>query len=101
MSGCLPHSSSCQAALDPLCTASPHACRQPRPELELGGHCTLVSDPYMRHVCSWKHQSTSRGRCTSKRLLIEFDSRLGKKLLLPGLRDLTCSTHRKMTTEVA
>ena len=39
----------------------------------------------MRHVCSWKHQSTSKGRWASKRLLIEFDSHLGKKLLLPWL----------------
>ena len=39
----------------------------------------------MRHVCSWQHQSTSRGRWASKKLLMEFDSHLGKKLLLPGL----------------
>ena len=39
----------------------------------------------MRHVCSWQHQSTSRGRWSSKRLLIELVSHLGKKLLLPGL----------------
>ena len=39
----------------------------------------------MRHVCSWQHQSTSRGRRTSKRLLMELVSHLGKKLFLPGL----------------
>ena len=39
----------------------------------------------MRHICSWQYQSTSRGRWASKRLLMEFDSHLGKKLLLPGL----------------
>ncbi|CAO2631756.1 hypothetical protein LEMLEM_LOCUS21456, partial [Lemmus lemmus] len=39
----------------------------------------------MRHVCSWQHQSTSRGRWASKRLLMELVSHLGKKLLLPGL----------------
>ena len=39
----------------------------------------------MRHVCSWQHQSTSRGRRASKRLLMELVSHLGKKLLLPGL----------------
>ena len=39
----------------------------------------------MRHVCSWQHQSSSRGRWALKRLLMEFDSHLGKKLLLPRL----------------
>ena len=39
----------------------------------------------MRHVCSWQHQSTSRGRWALKRLLMELVSHLGKKLLLPGL----------------
>ena len=39
----------------------------------------------MRHVCSWQHQSTSRGRCASKRLLMQFDSHLDKKLLLSEL----------------
>ena len=39
----------------------------------------------MRHVCSWQHQSTSRGRWALKRLLMKFDSHLGKKLLSPGL----------------
>lgn len=33
ISGCLPHSFSCQDALDPLCTASAHACCHPRPEM--------------------------------------------------------------------
>lgn len=44
-SGCLPHNSSCQAALDRLCTASRPACSQTRAELDLGGRCTAVSDP--------------------------------------------------------
>ena len=39
----------------------------------------------MRHVYSWQHQSTSRGRWALKRLLVELVSYLGKKLLLPGL----------------
>ncbi|XP_049988698.1 zinc finger protein 54-like isoform X2 [Alexandromys fortis] len=39
----------------------------------------------MRHVCSWLHQSTSRGRWALKRLLMELVSHLGKKLLLRGL----------------
>ncbi|CAO2597556.1 hypothetical protein LEMLEM_LOCUS9054, partial [Lemmus lemmus] len=39
----------------------------------------------MRHVCYWQHYSTSRGRWASKRILMEFVSHLGKKLLLPGL----------------
>ncbi|CAO2627520.1 hypothetical protein LEMLEM_LOCUS19610, partial [Lemmus lemmus] len=33
-------STGCQAALDSLCTASPHACRQPRAEMDLGGPYT-------------------------------------------------------------
>ena len=35
----------------------------------------------IRHICSWQYQSTSRGRWASKRLLMEFVSHLGKKLL--------------------
>ena len=42
----------------------------------------------MRHICSWQHQSTSRGRWAVKNLLMEFVSHLGKKLLLPGLLDV-------------
>ncbi|XP_075842977.1 serine/threonine-protein kinase Nek1-like [Microtus pennsylvanicus] len=33
------------------------------------------------HVCSWQHQSTSRGRWALKRLPMEFDSHLGKTAL--------------------
>ena len=36
---------------------------------------------------SWQLQSTSKGRWTLKRLLMEFVSHLGKKLLLPELLD--------------
>ncbi|CAO2625167.1 hypothetical protein LEMLEM_LOCUS18736 [Lemmus lemmus] len=55
----------------------------------------------MRQVCSWQHQSTSRGRWTSKRLLMELVGYLGKKLLLPGLLNWTQRTHRGRTAELA
>ena len=41
----------------------------------------------MRHIYSWQHQSTSRGRWALKRLLMELISHLGKKLFLSGLLD--------------
>ncbi|KAM7327717.1 hypothetical protein ACRRTK_014084 [Alexandromys fortis] len=49
----------------------------------------------MRHIYSWQHQSTSRRRWASKRHLMEFDSHLGKKLLLPGL--LYKLGHKELT----
>ncbi|CAO2636433.1 hypothetical protein LEMLEM_LOCUS23531 [Lemmus lemmus] len=55
----------------------------------------------MRHACSWQHQSTSRGRWASKRILMEFVSHLGKKLLLPGLLNWTQRTHRERTAKLA
>ncbi|CAO2634166.1 hypothetical protein LEMLEM_LOCUS22565, partial [Lemmus lemmus] len=51
----------------------------------------------VRHICIWQHQSTSRGRWASKRLLMDFVSHLGKKLPLPGLLNWTSRDHREMT----
>ncbi|CAO2627521.1 hypothetical protein LEMLEM_LOCUS19610, partial [Lemmus lemmus] len=42
-------STGCQAALDSLCTASPHACRQPRAEMDLGGPYTPGPTSLMQH----------------------------------------------------
>ena len=41
----------------------------------------------VRHIYSWQPEATSRGWWALKRLLMELDSHLGKKLLLPGLLD--------------
>ena len=42
----------------------------------------------MEHICSWQHQSTSRGRWAMKRLLVEIASHLEKKLFLPRLHEV-------------
>ena len=61
----------------------------------------------VRHICSWQHQSTSRGQWAPKRLFIEFDSHLVNKLLLPRLLDVMLykldmqDPHKKMTAELS